>query len=312
MRRIILSLILYFSLSGVLPGQQLPNHYGIDANAFVWNPALAGRFNYRTLGGSYNQPWSGFEGSPQHIQVFGEAPIKPLRLSAGLAVGREFSNTYDRTEVTAATNYKLRFGFRDKMHLAIGISVRWEQLRLSIDNPIVNHTNDPLIGLTRDIYNRFNAGVGLFFATDDDYFKETIYFAGLSVFPAIPGGVGADTQGYRPAIHGSAMAGGSIKLKGSNWFVEPVLWLDFSEPRQLYPQLYVKLERDRYYWARLHASLQSTGIGIGYMISAGESLDLRIGATYRYWFGPINNVNQGGIDGEIILKEQLPSWYLGF
>jgi type IX secretion system PorP/SprF family membrane protein len=309
MRPIILSFIVLCSIFGNLTAQQLPNHYGIDANAFVWNPALAGRFNYRSFGVSYNQPWSGFEGAPKQLQAFAESPIKPFRLSAGLSVGREFSNTYDRTDVTLATNYKLRFGYRDKMHLAIGLSIRWEQMQLSIDNPVVNDPDDPLIGLTRDIYSRFNSGVGLFFATNDDYYKETIYFAGLAAFPVIPGGLGSEVQLYRPAIHGSAMAGASIKLNNSDWFVEPVLWVDYSQPAQLYPQAYVKLERDMYYWVRLHLTTNSAALGAGYMLQIGEFMDVRIGATYRYWFGSISQVNQGGMDGDVILKEQLPIQY---
>lgn len=309
MRPITLSIILLCAMFSTLAAQQQPNHYGIDANAFAWNPALAARFNYRSFGLSYNQPWSGFEGAPKQLQAFAESPIKPFWMSAGLSVGREFSNTYNRTEITLATNYKLRFGYGDKMHLAIGLSIRWEQLQLSIDNPVVNDPDDPLIGLTRNLYSRFNAGAGLFFATNDNYYKETIYFAGLAVFPAIPGGLGDEVQLYRPAIHGNVMAGASIKLWNSDWFVEPVLWLDYSQPALLYPQAYIKLERDRYYWARLHLTTNSVALGAGYMLQVGRFIDVRIGATYRYWFGSISQVNQAGMDGEFVLREQLPARY---
>ncbi|MCR9100289.1 MAG: type IX secretion system membrane protein PorP/SprF [bacterium] len=308
-RTLLFSGLLLFSLN--VGAQQLPYHYGIDANAFAWNPALAGRFNFRSAGGSYNQPWSEFEDAPLNIQVFAESPIKPLRMSAGLAVGRELSNTYDRTDVTAAMNYKLRFGHRGKRQIAIGISFRWEQLQLSIDNPIVNDPGDPLIGSARQVYSRMNAGAGLFFASDDDYYDETIYFAGLAVYPAIPGGLGNDLQRYRPEVHGSFMAGGSFKMQG-DWFLEPVLWVDYSVPQQFYPQFYLKLERDRYYWARLHITSNSAGIGIGYMINFGQFLDFRIGITSRAWFGSIGAVNRPGLDGELILREQLPGRDVSF
>lgn len=307
MRRWLIPLFLLLGLAIVKSNaQQLPYHYGIDANAFAWNPALAGRFNYRSVGMSYNQPWTGFEDAPRLAQAFAESPIVPLRMSAGLSVGQEFSNTYNRTDVTAAANYKLRLGYRGKMQLTIGLSIRWEQLQLSIGNPTVNDPDDPLIGTAREVYSRFNAGAGLFFATNDEYYEETIYFAGLAAYPAIPGGLGAEVQGYRPAIHGSFMAGGSIKTGGGDWFVEPVLWVDYSAPRQLYPQAYFKLERDRYYWVRLHLSTNSAGLGVGYMWRVGKFLDARFGITGRYWFGSIGNVNTPGMDGEMILREQLP------
>ena len=166
-----LILVLFFGLApGAGNAQQLPYHYGIDANAFAWNPALAGRFDFRSVGVSYNQPWTGFEDAPKLAQAFAESPIVPLRMSAGLAVGQEFSNTYNRTDVTAAANYKLRFGYRGKMQLTIGLSVRWEQLQLAIGNPTVYDPDDPLIGTAREVYSHFNAGAGLFFATNDEYY----------------------------------------------------------------------------------------------------------------------------------------------
>lgn len=311
----ILSIILFcgaFLTYYKVNAQQLPSHYGIDANAFAWNPALAGRFNYWSAGASYNQPWSEFENAPRQIQVFGESPIKPLRISAGLAVGREASNSYDRTDITAAANYKLRFGYRGRRQLAIGFSIRWEQMQLSIDNPVVNDPRDPLIGSTRQLYSRFNAGIGLFFASDDDYYEDDIYFAGLAVYPAIPGGLGNELQRYRPEIHGSVIAGGRFNLHANNWFFEPVLWLDYSAPQQIYPQLYLKMERQRYYWARLNVTTNSAGLGVGYVVLLGQYIDLHIGATCRVWFGSIGTVNRPGIDAEMILREELSGRYSSF
>jgi len=299
----------YYLILLIIPvlakAQQLPNHYGLDANAFAWNPALAGKFDYRSLGASFNQPWSGFEDAPKNIQVFGESPILERSLSVGIALEGEQATTYERINGTAAVNYKFRFGYQGRRQLAIGIAVRYERMNIAIDNPTVNDLDDPLLGLNRNAYRNLYAGGGLFFSTQKDYFRRSFFFAGIAAFPAISTGEG----GYAPAIHASAQAGAHFKLSGKKWFFEPVLWADYSETLQIYPQLSLKVERDRYYWARLHATTNSIALNLGAMIILNETMEIRLGATARAWYGAIQAYNQVGMDGEVVLRQQMRDRY---
>jgi type IX secretion system PorP/SprF family membrane protein len=304
MRKYLIQISSLCLLSIVSYGQQLPLHYGLDGNAFMWNPALAGKFDYRSVGIAYNQPWSGFEGAPENLQVFGETPVFDRKSSIGTGIEGEQSNTYNRVSLTTAFNYKLRFGYRGRRQLAIGLAIRYERMDVFIRNPLVNNHDDPLIGLNQNVYNQLNAGLGLFFASERKYFERSLFFAGAALYPAIPGGLNNEKPTYLPAIHGNTQAGANIKLN-REWFFEPILWVDFNEAFQVYPQLSLKIERDQSFWVRLHATTNSGALNLGYMVFFNRTTELRIGVSARFWYGAIRDYNGLGSDGDIVLRNQL-------
>jgi type IX secretion system PorP/SprF family membrane protein len=309
MNKYFLSLVSFCLLSIASYTQQLPAHYGLDANAFVWNPALAGKFDYRSLGIAYHQPWTGFEDAPKNFQVFGESPIFDRKVSIGVGIEGEQSNTYDRISLTTAFNYKFRMGARGRRQLALGLAIRYERMDININDPVVNDTGDPLLGLNRNVYSQLNAGLGAFFASERKYYKLSSFFCGLSLYPVIPGRMYENRPPYLPVIHGSIQAGGNLKFNGAKWFFEPVLWVDFNEAFQLYPQLSLKMERDRYGWLRLHSTTNSLAINAGGMLIINENTELRIGLTARFWYAAIRNVNGLGGDIDFVLRERLEDTY---
>ena len=295
-------------LSSSIHGQQYSYHYGIEGNAFAWNPAMAGKFNTQKFGAIYHQPWTGFEGSPQHLNAFFESPIFREQLSVGAILIGDKTNSIQGFESGIAVSYKLRFGYRSRNQLILGIGFRYQNLRAKLDDPTVNNPADPLIALTDQVYNRMNASAGLFFST---HYKEShrplIYF-GLAMHPGIRGQWLGQESGYSPVIHASATLGGKFDLAGEGWYVEPAAWLDYAEPNLVFPQLDIKLERERYYWMRLHSNLNSVALHIGYIIPLGDFADLRISAAGRLLFGKIASYTGLGMDGSIIYETPLPDW----
>lgn len=280
-------------------------HYGLDGNAFAWNPAMAGKYDYLSVGAAFHQPWSGFEGGPIHLGAFFEFPITANRVGGGFAVIAEEAGAGRSLTITSAFNYKLRFGYRGRRQLSIGLAARYSRLDISLPGAIVNAPDDPLIGLSRNVYKNINAGVGIFFTNDYDYFARNLFFAGLAANPVIPY---APEGNIHPVIHASAIVGASLKFDDDSWFFEPVLWVDYGFENLFYPQLSLKVERDLYYWLRLQVSSNSIAPGFGYMVNINDNTQVRISISGRFFFGRLSAYVQRGMDGAVVYRSR-PGYY---
>lgn len=296
-------IMLLFGFAG--KAQQQAYHYGLDGNAFAWNPAMAGKYDYLSVGAAFHQSWSGFEGAPAQLSAFFEFPITLNKAGGGFAVTAEEIGASRMLAMTAAFNYKLRFGHRGRRQLSVGLAARYSRLDVRLPKAIVNAPDDPLIGLSRNAYKDFNVGVGLFFTNDYNYFTRNLLFAGLAVNPAIPY---APEGKISPVIHASLLAGASLKFDNDSWFFEPVLWMDYSFENLFYPQLSLKLERDLYYWLRLQVAPNSIAPGFGYMIRLGGNTQIRVSVSGRFFFGRLSAYVRRGMDGAVVYRSQ-PGYY---
>ncbi|MCO6490489.1 MAG: type IX secretion system membrane protein PorP/SprF [Phaeodactylibacter sp.] len=297
------ALFLLFAHAGKT--QQLAYHYGLDGNAFAWNPAMAGKYDYLSVGAAFHQPWSGFEGAPAQLNAFFEFPITLKKMGGGFAVTAEEIGASRTLAMVLAYNYRLRFGYRGRRQLSLGLAARYSRLDVRLPKAVVNAPDDPLIGLSRNAYKTINLGVGLFFSSSQEYFSENLFFAGIAAIPAIPY---APEGKISPAVHASAMAGASLKFDDDSWFFEPVVWVDYSVENLFYPQMSLKVERDLYYWLRLQIASNSIAPGFGYMVNLNDNTQIRISVSGRFFFGRLGAYVQRGMDGAVAYRSQ-PGYY---
>lgn len=143
-------------------------------NQLNFNPAYAGSKEVLDAGLIYrNQWWSGIEGAPRNVNLWGHMPFAKRRSGIGLNV---LSDKVGIDQIiTLGADYAYRIHFSGRNVLAIGLGVRFENART--DWADVNGAVDPgdnLIGNDAQSKATFNVGPGI-------YFKNQTFYLGVSI-----------------------------------------------------------------------------------------------------------------------------------
>lgn len=172
MKKLFYSLFLTF-LAFQLWGQseQLFTHYMF--NRLNFNPAYAGSKEVLDAGAIYrNQWWSGVDGAPRTLNIYGHLPFANLRNGAGINL------LYDRIGIDKVISVGLNYAYRiplGRAKLALGLGARVENARTdwSQANSAVNLT-DPNITFDVNNVSTFNFGAGA-------YYTHPSFYLGVSV-----------------------------------------------------------------------------------------------------------------------------------
>lgn len=144
-------------------------------NQLNFNPAYAGSKEVLDAGLIYrNQWWSGIEGSPKNINLYGHMPIAGNRSGIGINL---LTDKIGLDKIfTGCLDYAYRIKFKHDNVLALGLGARFENARSDWNeiNTGVNGT-DPLFGNGgTEGKSTFNAGPGV-------YFKNKYFYLGASL-----------------------------------------------------------------------------------------------------------------------------------
>ncbi len=143
-------------------------------NQLNFNPAYAGSKEVLDAGAIYrNQWWSGVDGSPTDINVWGHMPFANRRNGLGLNIISD--NIGMDNIVKVGVNYAYRILLPNRKVLALGIGAQFDNARTNW-NEVNNSVNpgDPSFGQGTDGKSTFNVGPGI-------YFKSPKFYAGVSV-----------------------------------------------------------------------------------------------------------------------------------
>lgn len=163
-------ILLYFSSSEVIQGQEFKYYTQYMFNGLAINPAYAGIHNSINITGNIRKQWVGFEGAPSMQTLSVHSPFFKNQFGLGLLIINDKIGVSSQQEVSINYSYKLNVADAD---LSLGLKMGF------------NHVKNEFTELNIDDYNDLN------FLNDISsfvpvfgfgaYYKTSTYYAGLSI-----------------------------------------------------------------------------------------------------------------------------------
>lgn len=143
-------------------------------NQMNFNPAVAGSKEVLDAGAIYrNQWWSGIDGSPKNVNVYGHMPFAKYTSGIGVNV---ISDKIGLDRIfSLGLNYAYRIKLNENSKISLGIGGRFENARAdwADANEGVNGS-DPDVGSSEASNSTFNVGPGA-------YYYNKKFYLGLSI-----------------------------------------------------------------------------------------------------------------------------------
>ena len=153
---------LFLGITSSLQAQQieLSSHY--YQNMFMFNPAVAGQYNYSPININYRQQWTGFEEAPS-MQFLSYHTKLLKNLGGGINFFNDVAGPVRRTGGLLAVSYTLKTSSSSNLSLALAGSAT--QFSFDIDKLVTELPND--VALTSGLRNQVipDASLGLNFYT---------------------------------------------------------------------------------------------------------------------------------------------------
>lgn len=164
-------------------GQQLPQYTQYMFTKLAYNPGYAGAGRGICVNGLVRQQWVGFKETdkdgnttnvaPETYLISVHSPIKALRGGIGATIVQDQIGHYNDIYLNVMYAYQTTLGSGD---LGIGIQLSILNKTIDFTNLHPRQTGDPvLISETEETDMYFDAGIGIYYREDDNY------YVGLSV-----------------------------------------------------------------------------------------------------------------------------------
>jgi len=155
----------------------LSSHYMF--NTMTYNPGVAGTSGLICATALNRQQWVGFKGAPSTTVFNISAPVSPFGIKSGVGLLIESDNVgFDKDiNLSAAYSYLMDVG-QGKLGIGINLGMLNKTLtpnwQIPSDDAHTPASGDPLIPESKESFVAFDAGLGLYYKTDN-------YYAALSV-----------------------------------------------------------------------------------------------------------------------------------
>jgi type IX secretion system PorP/SprF family membrane protein len=179
MRKLNIAFLLLVIIIQPVLSQQDPLSSQYMFNTLTYNPGLAGTSGMICATALNRQQWVGFEGAPSTTVFNINAPVSPFKIKSGVGLVVESDNIgFDKDiNISGIYSYLMDAG-PGKLGIGLSLGMLNKTLNPTWQIPSGDsHTpasGDPLIPENKESYVAFDAGLGLYFKTDN-------YYAGLSV-----------------------------------------------------------------------------------------------------------------------------------
>ena len=211
-------LITFLSVSAWSQSELLFTHYMF--NRLNFNPAYAGSKEVLDAGAIYrNQWWSGIDGSPKSINVYGHMPFAKRRSGIGLNLLTDKIGLHRVLSIGASYAYRIRFDTKNT--LAIGLGARFENARADWTKANSAVQPDQLFSNSDETStSTFNVGPGV-------YFTNPNFYLGVSIPRMLANSLYVDDKG-------------SFSSKVNTYFFQGGVIVPLSQNVKLYPNLLVR------------------------------------------------------------------------
>ena len=214
MRKIFVSLLLGVVFTGELFAQQDPHYTQYMYNQSVLNPAYAGSKESLSLGVLYRNQWTGLEGAPKTITLFGHSRVGK-KLGVGISAISDRIGPVQENNVYADISYTLDLGGKHRLALGVkgGVTMLQNNLRSEIFNNVPD-PDDPAFAFDESS-SFFNVGAGAFYYTDK-------YYIGLSVPNFLQNTyIEKDNRKFGSEVMHMFLTGGYVFDLNEDWKLKP-------------------------------------------------------------------------------------------
>lgn len=139
--------------------------------SFLHNPAAAGANNGTNIAAVYRSMWSGIDGGPETMILFGDTYFSSKNTGAGVVLYRDKTGAITRTGGELDLSYSVKLD-GDKQRLIFGLGGEMIQYKIDKDKISPAITNDPLL-LSGGTSTKADASAGI-------YYRSNTLNAGIS------------------------------------------------------------------------------------------------------------------------------------
>lgn len=301
MKSIKLIPIFWFLCCSILQAQQLPYRSPLGSTDFIYNPGLTSVEDYMEFGGFYRQQWVGFAGAPRTAQAFIHVPVIHRKVSLGGFLQNDQVGQFTTNSLALTYTYKTELGLNYDDQISFGLSTSFQQYQFNSQQIIVSDADDPQSIVDFKNTGRFNAGFGIVYTSHYRFdYDETWYFFGLSANQLIRSKLPSNSSGIgnlNRAFSSNAFFG--FRQPINFGYLEPSIWLHFSEPNLLGYALNLNYELEDKLWGGVsYSSGSQASLQFGVILKDGLLQDgrLRIGILGAYNLNKLASNNSFGLE----------------
>jgi type IX secretion system PorP/SprF family membrane protein len=291
--KLLLSVLFFCFFAMVAKAQQIFEISQYIQHSFLYNPAAAGAGDEPSIGGIYRSQWSGIDGGPKTVLLFGDKYFEKQKVGVGATLYSDVTGPTSRTGGQVALSYSI--DFQNGKRLMFGLAGR--VLQFSVDKSKITEAlgnNDPLLASSGNkITGDADAGI---------YYKSPTLNAGIAADQLIQSKLnlidGSKTPG-KLYSHYYLTADYHIKVDESTVLIPNVLFQYLPDaPMEFLGGM--RLEYADLLWIGFSYHSQQS-----FTAFAGFKVDhtLAIGYAYELYNTPISLFDGGGgASNELMLK----------
>ncbi|MCC6725535.1 MAG: type IX secretion system membrane protein PorP/SprF [Saprospiraceae bacterium] len=218
MRKLIQSLVLLFLAGGAL-AQSDVQYTHFTFNKLAYNPGYTGAKGAFDALALYRNQWSGIDGAPRTIHVNAHTPFAGKRNGMGIMLTSDEIGIVNTNAAEMSYAYRIKLG--ESSTLSLGMSGRFEQLRIKWSEADAIDPDDPEIpqGDVTEFHANFGTGA---------YFRGKNYYFGLSMPRLLKSGLYLDRSGKRDNPRTTYVMGGFSTVLTSNIDLMPSVLLSYN------------------------------------------------------------------------------------
>ncbi len=154
----ILVILIFFSVNGIISGQQIPVNDQYFTNGYFTNPAKAGTGNGTNAFLFNRQQWTGIQGAPQTSFFSIDGLTHKKKIGLGLLLSNDRDNIFNRTSAYGTYAYNLKI--TENQNITMAASAGLMNVNINF-NDIKGETTDLLLLSTDANKTNFDANFGI-------------------------------------------------------------------------------------------------------------------------------------------------------
>ena len=164
MKNKLLLALLFFTFSFSLKSQQIFRLSQYMQHNYLFNPAASGTNNNSSIGITYKTMWSGIEGGPENILLYGDRYFSKNKVGISSFVYNDVTGPTSRSGLEINFSYAIPFSENKKLQFGLGLMGIQERIdKIALQKYI---PNDPLIAGVQT-KNTGDASGGIYYSSKD-------------------------------------------------------------------------------------------------------------------------------------------------